>query len=95
MSQPTKKQITQAEARRRVDQAKTILEHRVQASLSDAASVLSRVTFCPEYDEIMKMYDRVKALWYKIDARSQSSKIDLDSEAAETFLAKLSKESKS
>lgn len=84
---------TQFEAQRRIKCAKQILEFTVQAGLSAVANDLSRIIHCPEYDEVAKLYDRVKALWYKLDSREISPKIDLDSEAAAKFLASLPKES--
>lgn len=79
--------LTKMEAQHRIEDAKNILEFVIQARLHDVGERLCRITHCPEYDEVSKIYDRVKALWYKLDSRAQSSKIDLDSEGASRFLA--------
>lgn len=73
------------EAKKRVDEAKYILEHIVQNALGEAANKLSRIVWCPEYDDIDKLYDQVKALWHKLDQRSRSPKIDLDESAKAKF----------
>lgn len=80
---------TQLEAQRRIREAQKILEFRVQHGISDVGEKLSRITHCPEWDEIGKLYDQVRALWHKLNDRALSSKIDLDSEAAAKFLASI------
>jgi hypothetical protein len=87
--------VTQIEAERRIRKAQDILEFRVQAGLNAVREELSRIIWCPEWEIVGKEYDRVKALWYKLNDRSLSSKIDLDSEEAPRFVAELAKAQKS
>jgi GTP1/Obg family GTP-binding protein len=81
--------ITQAEAQRRIREAQQILEHRVQAGLGDVAQKLGNIIWCPEYREVHKLYSRVKKLWYKLDSRALSTKIDLDNLVGPDFIKKV------
>lgn len=77
---------TKAEAQRRIRRAQHVLEHQVQAGLSQVCNELSRITWCPEWNRAGELYDQVKKLWHRLDSRALSGKIDLDPEAAEKFL---------
>lgn len=82
---------TKAEAVKRIEEAQKILEFVIQENLHQVGERLCRIIHCPEWDEIGNLYDQVKALWYKLEDRKYSKKIDLDSEAAAKFLAVQSK----
>lgn len=89
MSKSRQRSVSQWEAQRRIRKAQQILEFKVQAGLSEVCNELSRITWCPEWSKTGKLYDQVKKLWYQLDSRALSPKIDLDSEAAASLLAKL------
>jgi hypothetical protein len=81
--------ITQAEAQRRIRVAQQILEHKVQAGLAEVCRELSHIMWCPEWKRAGDLYDQVRKLWYRLDSRALSTKIDLDSMVGPDFVKKL------
>lgn len=82
-------ELLDAEAKRRVQLALRQIE-AAQNMLGEACSTLSALCYAnPEQQATSKLYDRVKAHWYKVQGALQHKKahqIQLDSMNAPAFL---------
>lgn len=79
---------TQYEALRR---ARAALERiaEAQARILDACEYLCRIDgLCPEWEIVGQEYDRLKALWHKVNLRVNGGGFDLDSDAKRAFEAR-------
>ena len=81
--------VARGEAERRIRKA---LEHvqRAQAELGRACEELSNIAPEPAARrELGKLYDRVHAAWYRVEAFRKSGRFDLDGIARETLARSL------
>lgn len=83
------KALLQAEARARVQKALDHIE-RAQGELCSACQELSAlVGGIPSWKAASTLYDRVKALWYRVESFRTGGRYSLDSVNAEAFLRRL------
>lgn len=83
------KALLQAEARARVQKALDHIE-AAQGELCSACQELSAlVGGIPSWKAASTLYDRVKALWYRVEGFRMGGRYSLDSVNAEAFLRRL------
>ncbi len=83
------KALLQAEARARVQKALDHIE-AAQGELCSACQELSAlVGGIPSWKAASTLYDRVKALWYRVEGFRTGGRYTLDSVNAEAFLRRL------
>lgn len=75
--QPTPSQLV---AKQKVQRALELIE-QAQRLISEAGSELSPICWgAKEHKQVCDFYDKVKALWYRVEPLRYSTKIDLDAE---------------
>lgn len=78
---------TKAEAQRRVRQALAHVQ-RAQEEMGRAETALSNLLHAaPQCSKVSKTYEQIRATWYSVRNLQQSTVVDLDGIAAETFEA--------
>lgn len=87
---PAQKAALQLEARRRVERALRKIEE-AQGLIGDACGILSSLQYAaPEWRATSKLYDRVRAHWYRVrnglQLAKKSGKVRLDPMAAQAIL---------
>lgn len=81
---------TEAEARRRVEQALQHLQ-RAQEQVGEAQSLLSSlIGGMTAWEHVGKTYDRIRADWHRVEVLRRKSGLDLDGVSGPAFEARSS-----
>jgi hypothetical protein len=78
------KPVAQAKAQRALDYIEA-----AQRLLGSAAEELCPIAgLCPEWEAVGKQYDKVHALWHRVNMRANGNDYDLDSDTKRRLAAK-------